>query len=204
MEYSISSKAYLRRARKQLDENTKEGLFYAAFELRCGIESRLLQYWEANKHIHQMRKAGWEIPKIARDLEKAFIRRDKITRIDVLDSAGTELRISLYFTPVTKDLEALGRKIGNLIHCPKLFRTSDDPWWGQTREFLEQVYAGLEKANKGTLLGVPVLERKTNRVHMEMETKPGENIEDLQRKLGELGERILIEVNYLDDLPENV
>jgi len=204
MEYSISSKAYLKRARKQLDENTKEGLFYAAFELRCGIESRLLQYWEANKHIHQMRKAGWEIPKIARDLEKAFIRRDKIARIDVLDSAGTELRTSLYFTPVTKDLEALGGKIGNLIHCPKLFRTSDDPWWGQTREFLEQVYAGLEKANKGTLLGVPVLERKTNRVHMEMETKPGENIEDLQRKLGELGERILIEVNYLDDLLENV
>lgn len=204
MEYSINSKAYLNRARKWLDENTKEGLFYAAFELRCGIESRLLQYWEANKHIHQMKKAGWEIPKIARDLEKAFIRRDKIARIDVLDSAGRELRISLYFTPVTKDLEALGGKIGNLMHCPKQFRTSDDPWWDQTREFLEQVYAELEKANKGTLLGVPVLQRKTNSVHLEMETKSGENIEDLQRKLGELGERILIEVHYLDDLPENV
>jgi hypothetical protein len=153
MEYSISSKAYLKRARKRLDENTKEGLFCAAFELRCRIESRLLQYWEANKHIHQMRKAGWEIPKIARDLEKAFIRRDKIVRIDVLDSAGTELRTSLYFTPVTKDLEALGGKIGNLMYYPKLFRPSDDPWWGQTREFLEQVYAELEKANKGTLLG---------------------------------------------------
>lgn len=204
MEYSIDSKAYLNRARKQLDENTKEGLFYAAFELRCGIESRLLQYWEANRSIHQLKKAGWEIPKIARDLEKAFIRRDKIARIDVLDSAGIEHRISLYFTPVTKDLEALGGKIGNLMHCPELFRTSDDPWWDQTREFLEQVYAELEKANKGTLLGVPVLQRKTNSVHLEIETKPGESIEDLQSKLGGLGERVLIKVNYLDDLPENV
>lgn len=59
MEYSVNSKAYLNRARRQLDENTKEALFYAAFELRCGIESRLLQYWEANKHIHLMKKAGW-------------------------------------------------------------------------------------------------------------------------------------------------
>jgi len=204
MEYSINSKAYLNRARRQLDENTKEALFYAAFELRCGIESRLLQYWEANKHIHQMKKAGWEIPKIARDLEKAFIRRDKIARIDVLDSAGRDLRISLYFTPVTKELEALGGQIGNLMHCPQSFRASDDPWWDQTREFLEQVYAKLQKANRGTLLGIPVLERKTNRVHLEMETRPGENIEDLQRKMGELGERLMVEVNYLDDLPENV
>lgn len=204
MEYSINSKAYLDRARRQLDENTKEALFYAAFELRCGIESRLLQYWEANKHIHQMKKAGWEIPKIARDLEKAFIRRGKIARIDVLDSAGRDLRISLYFTPVTKELEALGGQIGNLMHCPKSFRASDDPWWDQTREFLEQVYIKLQKANRGTLLGIPVLERKTNSVHLEMEARPGENIEDLQRKMGELGERLLVEVNYLDDLPENV
>jgi len=204
MEYSINSKAYLNRARRQLDENTKEALFYAAFELRCGIESRLLQYWEANKHIHQMKKAGWEIPKIARDLEKAFIRRDKIARIDVLDSAGRDLRISLYFTPVTKELEALGGQIGNLMHCPQSFRASDDPWWDQIREFLERVYTKLQKANRGTLLGIPVLERKTNRVHLEMEARPGENIEDLQRKMGELGERLMVEVNYLDDLPENV
>lgn len=90
------------------------------------------------------------------------------------------------------------------MHCPQLFRASDDPWWGQTREFLEQVYAKLQKANRGTLLGIPVLERKTNSVHLEMETRPGENIEDLQRKMGELGERLMVEVNYLDDLPENV
>lgn len=204
MEYGISSRAYLNRARKQLDENTTEALFYAAFELRCGIESRLLQYWEANKHIHQMKKAGWEIPKIARDLEKAFIRRDKIARIDILDSAGKALRTSLYFTPVTKELEAEGGRIGNLMHCPQSFRASDDPWWNETRQFLEQVYRELQKANKGTLLGIPVLERKTNKVHLEMETRPGENIEDLQKKIGELGERLMVAVEYLDDIPENV
>ncbi|MDG7041562.1 MAG: hypothetical protein JRN22_00725 [Nitrososphaerota archaeon] len=204
MEYSISSKAYLDRARKQLDENTKEGLFYAAFELRCGIESRLLQYWDANQHIHEMKKSGWEIPKIARDLEKAFIRKDKVARFDVLDSTSGEVRISLYFTPVTKDLEALGGKIGNLMHCPKVFRDSDDPWWDETRELLEQAYAQLKKANKGMLLGVPVLQRETNKIHLEMEVRPGENIEDLQGAIGKVGQSMLVEVKYLDDLPENV
>jgi len=204
MEYSISSRAYLNRARKQLDENTVEALFYAAFELRCGIESRLLQYWEANKHIHQMKKAGWRIPKIARDLEKAFIRRDKIARIDILDSAEKSLRTSLYFTPVTKELEAEGGRIGDLMHCPQLFRASDDQWWKETRQFLEQVYIELQKANKGTLLGIPVLERETNKVHFEMETRQGENIEELQKKIGELGQRLVLAVEYLDNLPEDI
>jgi len=90
------------------------------------------------------------------------------------------------------------------MHCPQSFGNSDDPSWNETRQFLECVYKELQKANKGTLLGVPVLERKTNKVHLEMEPGLEENIEDLQKKIGMLGERLMVAVEYISDVPENL
>jgi hypothetical protein len=49
MPYGIHARDYLTRARLRLDEQSPAGLFYAAFELRCGIESRLRQYIEAQR-----------------------------------------------------------------------------------------------------------------------------------------------------------
>ena len=49
MVYGINAESYLSRARKQLDEGTQNGLFYSAFELRCGVETRLHEYLDAYK-----------------------------------------------------------------------------------------------------------------------------------------------------------
>ncbi len=51
MKYGTHSRGYLARARQRLDEGSFESLFYAAFELRCGIEARLQQYEEALVNI---------------------------------------------------------------------------------------------------------------------------------------------------------
>lgn len=66
MSYGTHSKDYLTRARQRLDEGSPESLFYAAFELRCGIEARLQQYEEALANIAKIRRAGWRIPKVAK------------------------------------------------------------------------------------------------------------------------------------------
>ena len=62
MGYGVHSESYLERARKRLDEGTLEGLFYAALELRCGVEARLHQYLEAYKRIALKKKRKWRIP----------------------------------------------------------------------------------------------------------------------------------------------
>ena len=45
-QYKITSRDYLSRARICLDEGSNRFLFYAAFELRCGIEARMREYLE--------------------------------------------------------------------------------------------------------------------------------------------------------------
>jgi len=54
--YNVDSKNYLKRARSQLDSQSYEGLFYAALELRYGIEARIKEFLESHTHIPNKRK----------------------------------------------------------------------------------------------------------------------------------------------------
>lgn len=198
MRYGIHSRDYLARARQRLDEGSLESLFYAAFELRCGIEARLQQYEEALSDIAEIRRAGWEIPKVAKNIERAFRTGDKIARVSVCDDATQNVLYSFYYTPVNKNLRAMAGQIGDLLHCTKACRDAENPWWNEKRAFLEQVYKELQKANIGTLLCVPLWNPKTRRAHFQTELRPGEKIKDQIS----IGERYLVTVDYLDDLPE--
>jgi len=198
MEYRMHSRDYLTRARKLLDEGCFESLFYAAFELRCGIESRLQQYEEALANTAKIKRAGWRIPKVAKNIERVFRTGDKIARVNVCDATTESVRLSFYYTPVNKDLRAMAGQLGNLLHFPQEYRAPENPWWNEIRTFLELVYKKLLKANKGTLLCVPLLNPETGQVHFETELKRGEKIEDQLP----IGKRYLVTVDYLDDLPE--
>jgi hypothetical protein len=72
MEYRTSSRDYLLRAQERLRDGTREALFYAAFELRCGIEARMRQYLEVCDHISKKKKEGWKIADLGRGTEEAF------------------------------------------------------------------------------------------------------------------------------------
>lgn len=135
--YRVDAHSYLERARERLSEERLESLFYAALELRCGIESRLQEYLEAQKHIAECRRSGWRIPKLGKNIERAFQLGDKIARVTILDSSTKEEITSLIYTPVTAELQKNGQGLGNLLHALKSPRPSDDPWWKETREVLE-------------------------------------------------------------------
>lgn len=200
MQYSIHSRDYLARARKRLAEGSLESLFYAAFELRCGIEARLQQYEEALADITKIRRAGWEIPKVAKNIERAFRTGDKIVRVSVSDYATKHILYSFYYTPVNRNLIAMSGKIGDLLHFPKKYRDPDDPWWNDKRAFLEQVYEELQKANAGTLLSVPLWNPKTRRAYFQTEGSLGQKM----KAQISIGETYLMAVDYLDDLPNTI
>ena len=80
MSYGVSSRSYFRRAEKLLGDSTPESLFYAAFELRCGIEARMQQYLEAQKQISAKKRNGWQIAKLAKNIERIFRTGDKIAK----------------------------------------------------------------------------------------------------------------------------
>lgn len=203
MQYGTHSRDYLMRARQQLDAGSLESLFYAAFELRCGIEARLQQYEEALANIAKIKRAGWRIPKVAKNIEKIFRTGDKIARVNICDLTTERVRHSLYYTPVNKDLRAMAGQISKLLHFPREYKAPENPWWNEIRDYLELVYKELSKANKGTLLSVPLLNPETRSVHFETELGQGESIEYQKNLIGPIGERYLVTVDYLDDLPED-
>jgi hypothetical protein len=112
--YSISGRGYLPRAKARLAEQTAEALFYAAFELRCGIEARMDQYLEARKDIARKKKHGYQIAKKAKALEHVFAAGEQIVSVAGQGDDGVEY-FRLLFTPVTKELQKDAKRLGDLL-----------------------------------------------------------------------------------------
>lgn len=200
--YRIDASSYLERARERLNEERLDSLFYAALELRCGIESRLQEYLEAQEHIAKCRRSGWQIPRLAKNIERAFKLGNKIARVTIFDP-GTEDKIaSFIYTPVTSELQKNGQRLGNLLHALKRGRPVDDPWWGETRAFLEKVAEQLAVAVSGTLLGPMIWNPKTGQAIMRHTLGPGEDPKQLMQRFGKIGTELRIKVEYLEHLPE--
>ncbi len=204
MGYHTSSRDYLKRARSRLADGTQEALFYAALELRCGIEARMSQYLEVWEHISKKKKKGWRIADLGRNLEDAFKVGNKIVRWTVHDQHSGQMIICLYYTPVTDKLKRAGEKLGNHLHSMKKYRNSTDQLWLRLRNELEDIYSQLAVANKGTLLGPPLKKSGTQQVDMILELPPGVDSKVVFEKIINKGEKIRIKVDYLSHLPKNL
>ena len=181
-------------------------MFYAAFELRCGVEARLHQYLEAYKRIALKKKRKWRIPELVEDLEEAIVAGDfpvgdEIIRLNIVGDKDREVRATFYYTPVTSKLCKMAGMVGNLMHHPQLYRNTDDNWWAETRAFLEEMHTELSKANQGTLIGLPSLNKGERTASFMFEIE-GEDIEGKLKKIGKLGEYLIIETHYVDEVPQ--
>ena len=83
MVYHISSYDYLERARERLAEGSHQALFYAALELRCGIEQRMREYLKAQKQISKKLQKGWRITHLGKNLNKVFKGRNKVVEFTI-------------------------------------------------------------------------------------------------------------------------
>jgi hypothetical protein len=95
----------------------------------------------------------------------------------------------------------MGGKLGDYLHAQKRYFAPEDDCWKEMRIFLESVYIELEKANKGHLLGPPIVHKETGKVDMSVECDTEEEGEMLLKFLPDMGERAIIRVKYLDDIP---
>ena len=108
MSYDVLSRSYLRRAEKLLSDATPESLFYAAFELRCGIEARMYQYLEVQKQVSAKKKKGWQINKLATNIERIFRTGDKVARFAFRKRGRKKPFAVFYYTPVNSKLVKMG------------------------------------------------------------------------------------------------
>ncbi len=167
MKYNISTEDYLERARQQLDSGTVAGIFYAALELRCGIESRMYRYLEARENITKLKRRGWKIAKMASQIESTFKTKGKVC---VMSFDNEDFPISeLKYIPISNKLKKMAERLGDYLHVSKKYRSDNDPWWTEARSYMESVYDELSFIATGTLMGAPLKDPKTNAMHLELE-----------------------------------
>jgi hypothetical protein len=203
-EYGIDSRAYLERASNLLLSNEPANFFYAAFELRCGIEARLREYLWVWNHIDESKKNGWQIAKLGKSIENEFRHGDKIIRWDVIDEESGISRLCLYHTPVTKRLRKNGEKLGNYLHALQRHNSSamGDNWLGEFISLLKQTHGDLKLANTGTLLGPPLKNGGTGNMDLNLEIVPGR---DPQHDVDAYTQRpVRIDLSHIDKLPSPI
>jgi len=191
--YGISAHCYLERAKKQLGQGKREALFYAAFELRCGIESRMQQYLEVRHDLSKKRKSGWQIAKLGKDLDHAFKVNNKV--IEVVFKDGNKERRLFYF-PVTKSLRKKAEKIGDLMHAMQKLKVDNDLWWVESRRFLKETFDELKKACAGNLLGPPLMKKSNGNLNMYVELN--KETEHWFPDFNKIGKEFIADINYLD------
>jgi hypothetical protein len=139
--------------------------FYAAYELRCGIEARLRQYLNAQKDIPKKLKEGWRIASLARGAEKHFQSRDHILRFQLTNKDTRHVCVLLY-TPVNSRLQKMGEQLGNYLHNQYNEKTRAPEWWNKLQTLIADTTVELYRANIGTLLGPALVKDNGARIDL--------------------------------------
>jgi hypothetical protein len=199
--YDSTSLDYLRRARLRLADGTDETLFYAAFELRCGIEAKLQEHLDVLEDVAKHKKKGWKIKQAGHEIEKAFATGHKVIEYRIIGE-GEKFSFSLFHTPVTPSTQKAGERLGELLHAMKTSRVNEEHWWNRTRSFLIQTADALADVNRGTLAG-PILHSATHKGILHFFLVRDSTIAELvQRHLTERS-ALRIENRTWDGIPEH-
>ncbi len=198
--YRISSRSYLTRAKKQITNNSLESLFYAAFELRCGIEARMQEYLYIQEHISKKKKKGWRVLDLGNNIESAFKTGDKVIILTFYNIESKEQIISLFYTPVTSSLKKNAQKLGNYLHAKQEHHDPNHKWWSDFRELIITTIDDLYIATSGLLLGPPIYNKSTKKVDIKIDLDTDDESRYIIEKITQLGNVISFEVNYLDSL----
>jgi hypothetical protein len=170
--YQTTGGECLKRGRSlitRFDDGEPACLFYAALELRLGIESRLLYYIESALRVAELPKEkikGYSPSKLMPELAKIDPEAmEPATWIIASNKNGDSL--ALEYTPITPLLARYHGMLGELLHStfirknPQWYlkRRSASPNQKQTmydyRDFLLEVADELEKACRGALSTPP-------------------------------------------------
>ena len=198
MGYPISSAGYLSRAKAALMQVTPDALFYAAFELRCCVETRQSEYVEALNAYKGTKIKPWNIGNTGKRIRQASYA-DRITWVQYDFKFG---KFDSYHTPVSDDLVMFAEKeLGQLLHSQPKYRPPEDDWWTIVRAELVRGYRMAWLACQGDSLVPPLWNEKTKKVHpVVLEKNAGNSI--LFDRLSDLpNSQFKVQIRYLSSPP---
>ena len=196
IDYGTSAHSYLLRAQRELASGEPDRLFYAALESRGGIEARLQEYLECQQHVPDGRKRDWQIARLGASVSQAF-GVDKVARVQIREQSNGVIRHTFFYTPVTGELQKLGKRLGDYLHAVP-HRALEDEWWASFRMAVEIGCHLLEDATAGNLLGPPLLNKKTGHMHLPMELPSGLTASDIAVR----GDSVVLDLRYFETLAD--
>lgn len=154
MAYGTTSRDYLARAKALRANGTSDALFYAAFEIRCGVEARLHEYLAGAAKVATVKKGLWQIRNLAREVEGVFdVYTKAVVATFVHPDTGKKLKIE--YTPVTPELKKVGEMLGDFLHFTPAHRDVSKRLLDRLTALVDSGISGLAFATRGTLLGPP-------------------------------------------------
>lgn len=200
MEYDASSRGYLQRARKRVQENTGESLIYAALELRAGIEARYHEYLDVWAHISENVKKGWQLAMLGKEAQKAFRIGDKVVEVTIADDNMENASAVIYHTPISKALHRRAEKLGDFLHAVRNSAHHNEQWWTKLRLEVNYCADALAVANMGILLGPPL--KRGRQINANIEIPPDFDSTEFKRIVSGDGEHVIMNFAYLHALPD--
>lgn len=141
---------YLKRCKKLRKSGDAPSLFYAALELRCGIEARMKEYAHHAPGLSKSQKKEWEIKKLGRTLEEAYGLGNKIVVLLIRVSEAPPTQF--LFAPVCDRLQDIGKRLGDYLHPQPEERVDSDDYWEELSSMLNEGCGLLQLACAGEVL----------------------------------------------------
>ena len=191
IKHNIDSSSCLERAKKLLesfDNGSIESLFYAALELRMGIEARLYAYIDASVSATKRPTKPikeYSATKLLNTLSRIDPNsKEPLTMLFGLGKGSHSTRLE--YTPVTRKIASDHGKLGEILHHA-IFRNNKH-WYirkelsPQSQEkslvdfriWLGKVSDKLEEANRGLLLNHPEFLEFIEKLEEEQQSKTAE------------------------------
>ncbi|WP_414814962.1 hypothetical protein [Rhizobium sp. IY2] len=196
MGYGVSSRSYLKRAKCRINENTDEGLFYAALELRSFLEARQDEYLDAQRTYAKSMPAAWETSKQWKALQR-ISKSDKIQHLNFSFSDGWTLEA--FHVPVTETFRKATEKLSDMLHAQAVYRPPESPWWEEARHKVIAVYRSAWLCQQGTLLCPALVDKDMIEGRLAL-LLPGGETEEYAKRFAK-DQTMFVKVNYLESVP---
>lgn len=181
-------------------DGSNDALFYAAFELRCCIESRQAEYARALDPYKDVKIRAWNIGDNSKRIRKvSYADRIALMRFELSGKIAES-----YHTPVTDALVTFAEKeLNTLLHAQADFRADKDEWWVRTQNRLLVGYRQAWLACQGDSLVPPLLNGKTNELHPLLLERQARNAPFFEPGEVVPGRRFSVEIRYLATAPDH-
>jgi hypothetical protein len=199
---NASSRGFLARAQLRFAEAAPEALLYGALDLRLGIEARYHEFLDAAEEVNSLKRRGWRIADLARDLEGVFQIGETIASVSLLEGPDKKVTKTFYYTPIARQTRGIAERLGDYLHVTDRFRPRDEKWRTGLRTLIDEGIAGLRASTTGTLLAPPLWKVRGKEATLLLEVIGGGTFEQASKMIGNPGDSINLRVDYHATMPD--